>query len=251
MTGSADPVGAELERFARIGLDLHGFLSAEGFDRHAGPGYAGGQRPDWLQTAILIGGRGDRFCAHALASGADRSDPLDELVEETLQVAVLSLRAAGLRSEAIPGHRPRGDAAGGFCDLVALGAAAGLGWPSRLGLLIHPEAGPWTHFRGVLLVDTPLPAAEPLPGAGPCAGCPAPCIGACPGGAIGVGFDAVRCGETRVRTPGCAAGCDARRACIVGTEFGYSAHALAWHMEHAVAHRPRPGPISTVDPPGG
>ena len=128
--------------------------------------------------------------------------------------------ARALGAVAVFAHRP---VAGAFADFVALGRAAGLGWPSRLGLLLHPERGPWIHLRGALLL--PFDAGEgdgPLAGSGPCPACPAPCSTACPAAAPrSAGFDVARCGATRRTEPGCAHRCDARRACPVGEAHAY------------------------------
>ncbi len=251
MTGSAEHVHAALGQLARDGLDLHGFLSVEDWDRFAGEAHAGKQRPGWLRTAIVIGGRGSRFCEQALACALDRRDPLDAATESGLAAATAQLQSVGIRAEAVLGHRAHGGPGGGYCDLVGLAAAAGLGWPSRLGLLLHPEAGPWIHLRGALWLDVALPVGRRLVAAAPCEACPAPCIPACPGAAVGAGFDAARCGETRIRTPGCAERCDARRACVVGGAFTYSSDTEAWHMEHAIAHLPAPAGGAANDSPGG
>ena len=256
MTGSADlgavAVTDELERLAEAGLDLHGPLTALQWDAHAGGPYAGEGRPHWLRTAIVIGGRGGRFAKAALSRAAPSqaaSRPIDEAVERLLAGAARTMVQAGLRAEVILGHRGRPGRTGGsgYCDLVGLAAEAGLGWPSRLGLLLHPEAGPWIHLRGALLVDHPLEPGHPLEAEPPCNGCPAPCADACPGGAVKARFDAACCGETRVFIVGCATRCDARRACVVGTGFRYPPEIEAWHMRHAVAHLPGEPPFS----PGG
>ena len=239
----ADPVGDALARLAGAGLDLHGRLSAAQWDARAGALFAGGGRPAWLRTAIVVGGLGGRFAEVVLEEPTRDpavSDPIERAVERLLAGAAETMARAGVRAEVIAGHRGRATGTGGqgYCDLVGLGVEAGLGWPSRLGLLLHPEAGPWIHLRGVLLVDRALEPGQPLEAEAPCHGCPAPCAEACPGGAVTPRFDAIRCGEVRASHPGCAASCAARRACVIGAEFGYPAEVEAWHMRHAVAHLP-------------
>ena len=120
---------------------------------------------------------------------------------------------------------------GGFADFVALGRAAGLGAPGRLGLLLHPVYGPWLSIRAVLLCALRLEPTPPLAAFDPCSGCPAPCAAACPGAALsGPRFDVAACAATRRREPGCQLRCDARRACVLGPEHAYSGEAEAHHM---------------------
>jgi epoxyqueuosine reductase QueG len=114
---------------------------------------------------------------------------------------------------------------------VALGRAAGLGAASRLGLLLHPEFGPWMSLRAVVLTPLELPESGPLTDFDPCGGCAAPCASACRGSAIADDrFDVARCAATRLREAGCRSRCDARRACVIGPEHGYAAAAEAHHM---------------------
>jgi epoxyqueuosine reductase QueG len=123
-----------------------------------------------------------------------------------------------------------------YADFVALGHAAGLGVPSRLGLLIHPEFGPWLSLRAAILCERTLVPTPELVRFEPCAGCPAPCAGACHGEALaGARFDTAACLATRLREPACKARCDARRACVYGREHAYREHAEAHHMRAAGA----------------
>jgi epoxyqueuosine reductase QueG len=134
---------------------------------------------------------------------------------------------------------------GAYPDLVAAARGAGLGWPSRLGLLLHPERGPWWSLRAALLTDAPLAVGAPLASPPPCAACEAPCTRVCPGAAPGPGgFDVGRCGAVRARDPRCAERCDARRACPVGAAHRYAAGDEAAGMrasQGAMAVRARSG----------
>lgn len=132
-----------------------------------------------------------------------------------------------------------------FVDFRALGLAAGLGWPSRLGLLLHPEVGPWIALRAAVFTVEALSPSGPRPGPGPCVGCPAPCAAACPVGAVSAAapFDIGPClAHLAPPVSGCPAGCAARRACPVGSAFAYSA------LQHAY-HDGRPGARAVVLPP--
>jgi len=191
-----------------------------------------GARGAWVLGA---GGRG-LFAALQAApeAGADLAHPLDTFVERVVRGAEEALRAAGFPSVAVFAHRSR---EGAFADFVGLAQACGLGWPSRLGLLLHPRYGPWWSLRAALLTRAPLTSTLPLPGPGPCQGCPAPCASACPaeavsatGSAAPARFDVGRCAALRRRHPPCRLRCAARRACVVGGEEAYSEAAEAHHM---------------------
>jgi epoxyqueuosine reductase QueG len=175
---------------------------------------------------VAAGGRA-LFRAFGAAPEARRpGDPLDAYTRRVVGAAAERLRP----SCALFAFEQR---EGRFADFVALAAAAGLGAPSRLGLLLHPVYGPWMSIRAVLLTARPLPPSPPLRDFDPCAGCPAPCADACHGSAIGPRFDVRACARTRRREPACALRCDARRACPVGREHAYAPEAEAHHMRHA------------------
>lgn len=110
-----------------------------------------------------------------------------------------------------------------------LGRAAGLGGPSPLGLQTHPVYGAWWAYRALIVLDAELPRAAPV-GDG-CAGCPAPCVAACPASAVRrEGFDVIACHARRLVAEPCRLSCVARHACIRGPEHRYSDEQLAFHM---------------------
>lgn len=164
-------------------------------------------------------------------------DPVERFSEQVVGAAASALRAAGCDARAAFSWQRRG---GDFADFVALARACGCGAPSRLGLLLHPEYGPWLALRALLLSAQPLAPTPPLAGS-PCDGCAAPCAVACHGRALPpAGFDAAACARTRLRDPRCALRCDARRACVVGPTHAYDAELEAHHMRHA------PPPLPTA-----
>lgn len=117
-----------------------------------------------------------------------------------------------------------------------LGRAAGLGEPGPLGLQIHPVFGPWWAYRGLIalaLSDEAWAAAgADAPSVdGGCAGCPAPCVDACPAGAVRLaGFSVVDCHARRLASPDCQASCVARIRCVRGPEHRYTDEQLGFHM---------------------
>ncbi len=120
-----------------------------------------------------------------------------------------------------------------------LGRAAGLGGPGPLGLQIHPRFGPWWAYRALVVLDRPLPPGPP-PGDG-CAGCDAPCVAACPAGAVArAGFDVAACHARRLVAEPCRLSCAARIACVRGPEHRYRDAQLAFHMRASMP-RAKPG----------
>jgi hypothetical protein len=127
-----------------------------------------------------------------------------------------------------------------------LGRAAGIGAPGPLGLQIHPSYGPWWAYRALLalalegeaaaLVEAPIDV-ERLPGPIGCEGCDAPCVAACPAGAVRLaGFSIGGCHAHRRVAPECQRSCIARIRCVRGPEQRYSDEQLAFHM---TASQPR------------
>jgi len=92
---------------------------------------------------------------------------------------------------------------------------SGRAWPSPVGLLVHDTAGLWISFRGAILLKEEVPvAASPTR---PCDTCPAPCLQACPVGALGgAGYDLPACHAFLDTGPDCFQGCRVRCACPVG-----------------------------------
>ena len=128
-------------------------------------------------------------------------------------------------------------------DFVSVARALGMGQPSRLRILIHPRFGLWFAFRMLFRVRDvegvlpPSPALEEHP----CTSCDAPCIRACPAGAIHgpageEQLDYPASFRYRISHPDvCRDACAARLACPVGTEFRYSDAFLAHSHRRAFA----------------
>jgi len=208
------------EALADAGLDLTGDLTVADYD--------GAVPEPWRAESVLPGCRGVRVVGNAgpglwerfRASPESRlrRDPLDAYVTRVLRECVRTPFADyGTRR------------AGVYAPLVDLAARAGLGAPSRLGLLVHPVYGPWISLRALVFLDE-----EPQPADttdfDPCTHCPAPCVDACRGSAIGPGsFDGLRCLRTKLVDGACRSACDARHACVIGREHAFVAEAIAHH----------------------
>lgn len=128
-------------------------------------------------------------------------------------------------------------------DFRHLAEAAGLGWKSKLGVLLHPEYGPWLGLRAACFTTEVLPVSARPSGPSPCEACPAPCVDACPTDAMSrsEGWDVGRCAAFHTESPRCHRRCDARGACPVGVEHRYSDLERLYHTNRvlgrpAVAH---------------
>jgi hypothetical protein len=228
----ASPVWRRLDR---AGLDVRGVLSASRYDALVPPAWRVARLLPEARCAIVVGSGGralwSAFCASPEASRARH--PLDAFTQRVLREATDALTQHGVPARALLYHERR---EGAFADFVALGQAAGLGAPSRLGLLLHPVYGPWLSIRAVLLAALDLDEDAPLGEFAPCDGCAAPCAAACHGGAVPPGgFDAARCAAARSSVAACAAGCDARRACVVGPAHAYTEAQQAHHAAAVAA----------------
>ena len=210
------------------GLDLRGALSPSVYDALVPPAWRCDALLTGARSALVVGSGGRALWRAARESGAAGSDPLDLHTARAMHACVTELRAAGHAAVAVFAHERRG---GAFADFVALAHAAGLGAPSRLGLLVHPIYGPWLSLRALLVSELAWPESTPLRSFDPCTGCPAPCATACHGAAVGrSGFDVPRCAAARRSDPRCALRCDARHACVLGRDHAYLAEAEGHHM---------------------
>jgi ferredoxin len=227
---------------AARGLDVWLPLSEDAFDRACAPvapalrvrGLLGEPAPaagDAVSAIVVAsGGRAlfDRFRAAPEASDGARN-PLDRFTratvvaaaDETLGVAGVAHRIYFPFTDSVPA-----------LPFQRLGRAAGIGPPGPLGLQIHPTLGPWWAYRALIVLAgewSDLAPAEPLGDA--CAGCPAPCVAACPAGAVRLGgFSVADCHARRRTAPACHLSCEARLRCVRGVEHRYSDEQLAFHM---------------------
>lgn len=228
---SLDALAAAL---APAGFNLVGVVAASEWDANA----AAAQRTVTLlpgTRAIAVFGNGggalwDAFIADLSAHAehlCEELHPLDAFVRRSVQRAdaVLGeLRRRWFYSAATETIR---------LDFRMLGWLAGLGSRSRLGLLIHPEYGPWIGLRAACFVEAPWRSRR---GVVPdlCDGCPAPCVKACPGGAFPDGqWNVDRCSGFKSTSDTCRSTCVSREACPLGREHRYPDLAVAYHNHRA------------------
>ncbi len=222
------------------GVNVAGVLGCQDYDARVPEGWqCRDLLPEARSVIVLASGGTAFFRAFQASLGADESrgadpDPLDGFLVRVVEAAADAERDRGFATASAFYFERR---AGGFADFVGLAEAAGLGAPSRLALLLHPEYGPWLAVRALLLTERELSATSSDPEFQPCGGCPAPCQAACPGAALpATGFDLDRCVSTSRNQAACQIGCAARRACVVGPEHRYDPEAEARHRRAALAH---------------
>ncbi len=183
----------------------------------------------FARSGLLLLSGGARFVEGFLQANEPGPDPLDGYTRRLVGTSIEPLSDAGWRvairfpfwNEPNP------------LPFQAIARAAGLA-PSLLGLDLHPRYGPWIAYRALVLTDRDIPET-PIDGFAPCATCSAPCIEACPVGAVGrAGWDAARCFDHR-RAGGCAEGCHARLACPVGSAHRYPPHVLRFFQASGLA----------------
>lgn len=175
-------------------------------------------------------------------SGEDH--PVDQFVAG-------AIRAADPNPEGRRWVRCAGDAET-FVDFRPLALAAGLGRHGKLGLLMHPRFGPWMGLRAACFTTAALPTTGPLAGDGPCAGCTAPCIPACPGGAMSTsGIDIRTCAASHQTSEACARTCHSREACPEGAGHAYVREQLDYHYDRASGRKALAERFRIDDPRSG
>lgn len=196
------------------------------------------------RAALVVGSGGptffDRFAREAPEAHDGAPNPLDRFTARVVVAAV-----AGALSPLAVTHAAYFPFTGSapLIPFQRLGRAAGLGGPGPLGLQIHPVFGAWWAYRALVVVDRELPTAPAL-GDG-CAGCDAPCVAACPAGAVAVtGFDVPACHARRLSVDACRLSCAARIACVRGPEHRYSDGQLAFHMAASMPSVSRRLPVA-------
>lgn len=223
-------------RLEPIGLNLIGVASLRDYDAGVRAELALGARWPGMRSAIVVGSGGAAFWRAAGAARAKRESPvpdpvgLDAFAEErfaTLSRELLQPRSAVMLFPHQFAAEP--------VSFVHLAACAGLGVRSLLGILIHPEFGPWFALRAAALVPDDLPPSPAL-AFDPCPSCAKPCVAACPGGAMSAsGWDVPACTAHRLGEGDCGDGCHSRIACVYGAQHRYPVEELRHHQASALA----------------
>jgi epoxyqueuosine reductase len=180
--------------------------------------------PGGCATLALLGPSEPAFWARFRASGEmrdGRHDPLDRWSRRVIGALAARFGGSAVFPFGGPPHRP----------FTAWARRSGRAWDSPVGLLVHDEAGLFVSFRGALALPERLELGRGR--TRPCDGCGAPCLTACPVGALGgAGYDVAACHAWLEGDAGraCATrGCAVRRACPVGAGLRPEAQS-AFHM---------------------
>jgi hypothetical protein len=196
------------------------------YDAAAGPGLRLRDFAPWARGGLLLLSGGPAFFERFQTEARDEADPLDAFTRRRVEGLLEPLRREGITARA---HFPFWNEPDPL-PFQRIGAAAGIG-SSLLGLDVDREFGTWLAYRALILLDRPVEEA-PAPRFDPCAACAAPCIPACPAGAIDpAGWNAATCLDHRLdHDDPCGAGCHARQACPVGSGRRYPPDALRFHQ---------------------
>lgn len=215
------PGTAELELLACAAGD-HRLELLGGFHPNPGDG-----APPGTGTLVLLGPMAQGFWPHVTAQpeftdGAP--DPLDRWSARVIGALAAQWGGAALLPFEGPPWLP-------FQNWALKTARA---WISPVAMLVHDTAGLMLSYRGAIALGQHL-ALPPAPKTSPCASCrDAPCLSACPAGALGRGgYDVAACHDWLATTPGKAcmtAGCAARRACPISISHNRPAAQSAYHM---------------------
>jgi epoxyqueuosine reductase len=192
---------------------LGGFAVAE-----AEEGFPAGTR-----TLLMLGPKEPGFWAHLTAQPEwSEPDPVDRWSRRVIGRLACDLGAKALFPFGGPPYHP----------FYQWALRSGRVWDSPVRLLVHSTQGLMVSFRGALALKEVV--AVPPPAARPCDTCPAPCLTACPVGALtGAGYDLPACHGFLDQPEGqdcMTGGCQVRRACPVSQSYARLPEQSAYHM---------------------
>ncbi len=180
--------------------------------------------PAGTRTLLLIGPAEPGFWPHLTAQPEwdGQPDPVDRWSRRVIGRLACDLGAKALFPFGGPPYHP----------FYAWALRSGQVWDSPVRLLVHARQGLMVSFRGALAlkeaIDLPPLANRP------CETCPAPCLTACPAGALtGTGYDLPACHGFLDQPEGqdcMTAGCQVRRACPLSQSYARLPEQSAYHM---------------------
>lgn len=175
-------------------------------------------------TLVLLGPDGPDFWPlfrDGPECGDGRPDPLDRWSRRVVEGLAEAWGGTALFPFGGPPWQP----------FTAWARRSGTAWESPVGLLVHARTGLFVSYRGALALPGRLELAPAPPR--PCDGCAAPCLSACPAGALAGGpYDLAACHgflDTAAGRDCLDRGCAVRRACPVGRGARPEAQS-AFHM---------------------
>ncbi|WP_137111827.1 ferredoxin [Rhodobacter sp. SY28-1] len=179
--------------------------------------------PAGTRTLLLLGPKEPGFWTHLKTQPEwGGPDPVDRWSRRVIGRIACDLAAKALFPFGGPPYHP----------FYQWAVRTGRVWDSPVRLLVHAGQGLMVSFRGALalkeVVEVPPPVAKP------CEACAAPCLTACPAGALtGTGYDVPACHAWLDRAEGaeCLSGaCLVRRACPVSQSYARLPEQSAYHM---------------------
>ncbi len=180
--------------------------------------------PPGTRTLLLLGPREPGFWAHLKAAPEwdGGPDPVDRWSRRVIGRIACDLGAKALFPFGGPPYHP----------FYQWALRTGRAWDSPVRLLVHAGQGLMVSFRGALALREAVPVPPPV--AKPCGTCPAPCLSACPVGALGAaGYDVPACHAFLDRPEGAecmTGGCLVRRACPLSQSYARLPEQSAYHM---------------------
>ena len=213
--GAVVAVSALETRLAEEQLEiLGGFPVAEGEE-----GFPAGTR-----TLLMLGPKEPGFWPYLTASPEwdGRPDPVDRWSRRVIGRIACDLGAKALFPFGGPPYHP----------FYQWALRTGRVWDSPVRLLVHAGQGLMVSFRGALALKERVEV--PAPVASPCETCAAPCLEACPAGALtGAGYDLPACHAFLDGPEGkdcMTGGCRVRRACPLSQTYARLPAQSAYHM---------------------
>jgi epoxyqueuosine reductase len=180
--------------------------------------------PKGTRTLLMLGPREPGFWAHLTAQPEwdGQADPVDRWSRRVIGRIACDLGGKALFPFGGPPYHP----------FYQWALRTGRVWDSPVKLLVQADQGLMVSFRGALVLKDVVPV--PPPANHPCETCAAPCLTACPAGALtGAGYDVPACHAFLDRPEGkdcMMGGCRVRRACPVSQTYARLPEQSAYHM---------------------
>ena len=231
------------EKAQKIGLNLVGVADGRPYQHIL---------PD-CQTAIVFANGGQDLWTHFLedlranpSHLTDTAHPLDDFIGRWIQ-------SVDPNPDSTRRWVQCAEEADVFIDFRSLALSAGLGTPSLLGLVIHPEYGLWVSMRTVLLSTEVFEHTTKNTVQSPCTQCvEKPCISACPGKAVTLsGWSVQQCATFHGESTLCATQCRSRQSCPVGVLHRHSDLQHTYHSNRHLGRRKLAAMLNIADGDGG
>lgn len=209
-------------------LSAHGLMLRGGFNFAGGEETLSGLSGGAARSVLLVGQAGAAPWPHFLRWKESQSqavaNPLDTWSREVIGGVANDFGARAVS----PSDRP-------YLPFQQWAMRAEGLRPSPLGILMHPQYGPWHAYRGGLLFEVETALHEPRGAIHLCDTCvDKPCLKSCPVNAYSADGFAYETCLAHVRgqngAPCRTGGCLDRNACPYGADYRYPPQVQAFHM---------------------